>query len=506
MLIPAIHNVLFECSGRLNRVHESNASKPVRWLLASVALIGVALLCWPDSERPQWSNAKDDQKTANEAALVSRLAASTKASKQAIENIHVGDRVLAHNPEVSAKERASWQEPDWRQWLELSLSMPKGDGTILNIELLRPESWVREQMGLSFGEALSVPVPTSDQILGTLADLDSESYRTPLRTIYRDLSLIGKNLQSDSVELKTLFVELDLPELAISGPAVVQDIRNAPFIESGEGSVVTATFRHEGGNVIDLVVSKPDEDEGQTRLVAASAPARTTTDLLTSSAVDSQVIGTTSNHPFWSVDRQEYVQAGTLQVGERLQSYEGGTFAVLNKLPKEGPQTVYNLEVYGEHVYYVGEDGLLVHNSKSYAQIAAQHSGGHIGSHYDSTGRKVARTSLSGMAGDHVLPKQAIAEAMSAAGVSLKSKAGQEILAIQDGAKNLRLMDSRLNSSKGARNAVEWMETAQGSNVPRKYIQNILRKQYTNAMEINRILNDAAGTTNVNYFARFFNR
>ena len=31
--------------------------------------------------------------------------------------------------------------------------------------------------------------------------------------------------------------------------------------------------------------------------------------------------------------------------------------------PRAGPETVYNFEVANEHVYYVGEDGLLVHNA-----------------------------------------------------------------------------------------------------------------------------------------------
>ena len=35
---------------------------------------------------------------------------------------------------------------------------------------------------------------------------------------------------------------------------------------------------------------------------------------------DSEPIGTTSNHPFWSADRQEFVQAGSLEIGERLQT------------------------------------------------------------------------------------------------------------------------------------------------------------------------------------------
>ena len=79
---------------------------------------------------------------------------------------------------------------------------------------------------------------------------------------------------------------------------------------------------------------------------------------------EAETIGTTSNHPFWSVDRQEYVQAGSLQPGERLQTLHGDTKVVVSNLPRPGPKTdVYNLEVHAEHVYFVGEDGVLVHNA-----------------------------------------------------------------------------------------------------------------------------------------------
>jgi len=81
----------------------------------------------------------------------------------------------------------------------------------------------------------------------------------------------------------------------------------------------------------------------------------------------SDIIGTTSNHPFWSVDRQEYVQAGHLEIGERLQTLHGDTKTVASNLPRPGPKTdVYNLEVHAEHTYFVGEDGVLVHNNRVY--------------------------------------------------------------------------------------------------------------------------------------------
>ena len=78
---------------------------------------------------------------------------------------------------------------------------------------------------------------------------------------------------------------------------------------------------------------------------------------------EAKTIGTTSNHPFWSEDRQEFVQAGSLEIGERLQTLSGDVKVVQKKLPRPGPQPVFNLEVHDEHVYFVGEDGVLVHNS-----------------------------------------------------------------------------------------------------------------------------------------------
>jgi hypothetical protein len=74
-------------------------------------------------------------------------------------------------------------------------------------------------------------------------------------------------------------------------------------------------------------------------------------------------IGTTANHPFWSVDRQEFVRAGSLEIGERLKTLSGNVKVVQQKLPRPSPEPVFNLEVHAEHVYFVGEDGVLVHNS-----------------------------------------------------------------------------------------------------------------------------------------------
>jgi hypothetical protein len=68
-------------------------------------------------------------------------------------------------------------------------------------------------------------------------------------------------------------------------------------------------------------------------------------------------------HRFWSLDRQEFVQAGTLEIGERLQVLSGDVNVVQKKLPRPAPLPDFNLEVHDEHVYFVGEDGVLVHSA-----------------------------------------------------------------------------------------------------------------------------------------------
>jgi len=74
-------------------------------------------------------------------------------------------------------------------------------------------------------------------------------------------------------------------------------------------------------------------------------------------------IGCTANHPFWSEDRQEFVEAGHLQVGERVRTRLDEVAAVVSIKPRPPTAWVYNLEVQGEHVYEVGPNGTLVHNA-----------------------------------------------------------------------------------------------------------------------------------------------
>ncbi len=130
------------------------------------------------------------------------------------------------------------------------------------------------------------------------------------------------------------FVFLELCELGAYGNAQVINIQPAPVIAAGEGRVVTGTFRHtSSAPLYDVVI------EGE-----------------------SEPIGVTAHHPFWSEDRQDFIPTEELQVGERLLAREGESCRVISLLPRPGPEVVYNLEVHREHVYQVASQGLLVHN------------------------------------------------------------------------------------------------------------------------------------------------
>lgn len=79
---------------------------------------------------------------------------------------------------------------------------------------------------------------------------------------------------------------------------------------------------------------------------------------------ESLSIGTTPDHPFWSVSRQEFVPAGKLELGEQVVTLSGKVTRLSDITPRAGPETVYNLEVEGQHTYFVSSDGVLVHNAK----------------------------------------------------------------------------------------------------------------------------------------------
>ena len=80
--------------------------------------------------------------------------------------------------------------------------------------------------------------------------------------------------------------------------------------------------------------------------------------------VNGEEIVTTVDHPFY-VKNQGFIKAGELIVGDELLDVNGNVLLVENfdvELTDE-PTTVYNFQVEDFHTYYVGENGVWVHNS-----------------------------------------------------------------------------------------------------------------------------------------------
>ena len=75
------------------------------------------------------------------------------------------------------------------------------------------------------------------------------------------------------------------------------------------------------------------------------------------------ILSVTATHPFYSQDR-DWVHASKLKVGEKLIEDGGGTLTVTSVSfnPNAKSALTYNLTVADYHTYFVGEDGVLVHN------------------------------------------------------------------------------------------------------------------------------------------------
>ncbi len=128
-------------------------------------------------------------------------------------------------------------------------------------------------------------------------------------------------------------IHLIIPEQGLDGPATVLAMDPCPALPPGLGRIVTGTFTHIRDGILSLTLD----------------------------GVESP-IGVTANHPIFSVERNDFVLAEELQVGETLRTLEGTIrIASIERLTEEA--RVFNLEVHGEHVYHVSADGILVHNS-----------------------------------------------------------------------------------------------------------------------------------------------
>jgi|GEM_PF-2311024 len=130
-------------------------------------------------------------------------------------------------------------------------------------------------------------------------------------------------------------IHLDLFEMGAVGDAEVTYLGPCPRIHPGTGTIVTGTFKHQA-----------DENTNVVRLQLED---------------QIELTGVTDNHPYWSEDRQDFVEVGQLNIGELVDTAYG-LKRVVSVTPIEHNGFLYNLET-TEHVYRVGSLGTLVHNT-----------------------------------------------------------------------------------------------------------------------------------------------
>jgi len=144
------------------------------------------------------------------AAAASALPAAAPRTKN-IEDIRVGDRVVAGNPTDELDLSLGSDEPDAANWRKLVLRAPKADGSWSDIELLRPTWWIEQETRRVAGR-----------------------------------------------------VWISVPDCGIDADAELLDVQPCPPIANGSGRVVTGRFAHSSAEVIDLHVEGLDAPIGTT--------------------------------------------------------------------------------------------------------------------------------------------------------------------------------------------------------------------------------------------------
>lgn len=112
----------------------------------------------------------------------------------------------------------------------------------------------------------------------------------------------------------------------------------------------------------DLVLSR-DEKTGQNaakQVLATSATQTTSTLILTFS--NGEVVECTNDHPFY-VEGQGFISADQIRIGSSIISYNSSPSKLLNVQNLQERKQVYNLTVADFQTYFVGKNGLWVHNN-----------------------------------------------------------------------------------------------------------------------------------------------
>ncbi|MFH8558202.1 polymorphic toxin-type HINT domain-containing protein [Streptomyces celluloflavus] len=117
-----------------------------------------------------------------------------------------------------------------------------------------------------------------------------------------------------------------------------------------------------------VIATDPETGETTTRPVVATIVTKDDkhfTDLTVRTPSGDSSIIATDTHPFWSVDKKKWINAGDLHQGIELRTPQGATAKVTAVRHFHKQRRTHDLTVEGTHTYYVlaGDTPVLVHNS-----------------------------------------------------------------------------------------------------------------------------------------------
>jgi RHS repeat-associated protein len=107
-----------------------------------------------------------------------------------------------------------------------------------------------------------------------------------------------------------------------------------------------------------------DEQSGQVGLQRVSNRFAHKRDEVVEIRAGGDILQATVEHPFFTKDRG-WVSAGNLEAGDALEAEDGTAIQVDSVQRLHGEFVVYNLEIETAHTYFVGANGVLVHNASA---------------------------------------------------------------------------------------------------------------------------------------------
>jgi hypothetical protein len=123
---------------------------------------------------------------------------------KAIEDIELGSRVITEAPDVLPRE-SEFGQPDQATWRQVNLLQHRGDGTIIEMELIRPAWWIK-LLGLEVGTVIELLFPEL-QTVGTAHVLSFSD--CPLISEGDGRVVIGRFITRQAMNLVKVYLEDD---------------------------------------------------------------------------------------------------------------------------------------------------------------------------------------------------------------------------------------------------------------------------------------------------------